>query len=180
MISITMMGLAIGLVFGLVYQGVGEFVFGDNPSNNIFLYTDFIGPGLQCSFDGFSAIALGKLLSTHVLLPVYVREVKSGLYTPHSYILSTYLIHMISVCLYPMTLNLISFWLYDFTDDSFKNFFVWSLTMLMLCFTGCAVGITVGILNEDPSAAAIIMNAIIMFNVLGSGAIVNGQLSNWF
>lgn len=45
--------------------------------------------------------------------------------------------------------------------------------MVMVCFTGCSVGITVGILNEAPSSAAIIMNALIMLNVLGSGAIVN-------
>lgn len=75
MISITVMGLFIGLIFGLVYQGVGEFIFGDNPAQNIFLLTDFTGPALNCAFDGFGAISLGKLLSTHVLMPVYVREV---------------------------------------------------------------------------------------------------------
>jgi hypothetical protein len=70
--------------------------------------------------------------------------------------------------------------MYDFTDDSFKNYFVWSLTMVMVCFTGLAAGITVGILNEAPASAAIVMNAMIMLNVLGSGAIVNAQQSNWF
>ena len=45
--------------------------------------------------------------------------------------------------------------------------------MVMVCFTGLAAGITVGILNEAPASAAILMNAFIMLNVLGSGAIVN-------
>jgi len=87
---------------------------------------------------------------------------------------------MMSVVLYPLVQNTISFWLYDFTDDSFKNYFVWSLSMVMVCFTGCSVGITVGILTEAPASAAIIMNALIMMNVLGSGAIVNANQSNWF
>ena len=74
----------------------------------------------------------------------------------------------------------ICFWLLDETDDSFKNYFVWSLTMVMMAFCGAAAGITVGILNESPASAAIVMNCMIMLNVLGSGAIVNANISNWF
>lgn len=87
---------------------------------------------------------------------------------------------MISVALYPFIFSTMSWWLFDFTDDSFKNYFVWSLSMVMMCFTGCAAGITVGILNESPTSAAIIMNAMIMMNVLGSGGIVNPAQANWF
>lgn len=141
---------------------------------------DYIGPAVVCAMDPFCAMALSKLLTTHVLLPIYHREIQSGLYGPHSYFLSLFLIHLLSVVLYPMILTFIGFWLWDYTDDSFKNAFVWGLTMVFGAVSGSAVGIMTGIIIEDDIQASLVVFAWIMINCLGCGFIVNGNNHNWF
>lgn len=61
-IQISTIGIGAGIISGLVYQGCGERMFGDNPSSNSYFYTDFSGPCFMSAADPFTAISLNKVL----------------------------------------------------------------------------------------------------------------------
>lgn len=67
-----------------------------------------------------------------------------------------------------------------YTDNSFKNYLVWCLTMLVGAVVAGAMAIILGTIFEDSIQAALIINAYIMLNILGIGSIVNPSNANWF
>lgn len=52
-----------------------------------------------------------------------------------------------------LTKDSVSFFFYDFTDNSFKNFFVWYLTSSMIAFIAGAFGYAFGIMFESVSVS---------------------------
>lgn len=143
------MGISIGLMSGALFWGVGKYVFSSNGAYNQFLVTDFLVPAFMCALDPFVVLSLGKLLSSHTYLPVYVREIKSGLYQPSAYFFASTIINELSVLFYPFILVVLGFWMWDYTDDSFNNYIQYSLPTLMSGEIGALYGLVVGAIFVD-------------------------------
>jgi hypothetical protein len=116
---------------------------------NSYIMTDFLGPAFVLSIDPIVVLSLSKLLSSHTYLPVYVREIKSGLYGPSAYYIASTIIHSFSVFLYPFVILAIGFWMWDYTDDSFNNFIVFSLITVYSSVVSCIFGLCIGIIFEN-------------------------------
>ena len=143
------MGISIGLLGGALFWGVGKFVFSQNNALNQFLIVDFLAPAFMCALDPFVVLSLGKLLASHTYLPVYVREIKSGLYQPSAYFWASTLVHELSVMFYPFILVVLGFWMWDYTDDSFNNYINYALPTLFIGEIGAMYGLLVGALVDD-------------------------------
>lgn len=142
--------------------------------------TDFTGPCFFVAIDTYVCMVFVKLLQIHTQLPVYIREVKDGLYTPSSYYLATSLVTCIQCTIYPFILMCLGFWLWNYTDDSFKNYFVWASVAVFGGAISGLLGMTLGALFHDSTIAAIVAQAYALCNVLGIGNIVNAMNANNF
>ena len=72
------------------------------------------------------------------------------MYGPTAYYFATLLITMVSVLVYPFMQVSIGFWMWSYTDDSFKNYLVWCLTMLVQACVSGGLAIVLGTIFVDP------------------------------
>ena len=93
--QIVQIGVTAGIVAGLLFKDSGKYIFDENPSTTGFYMTDFVGPCFFIAVDVYVCMVFVKLLQIHTQLPVYIREVKDGLYTPSAYYLAISLITMV-------------------------------------------------------------------------------------
>jgi hypothetical protein len=70
--------------------------------------------------------------------------------------------------------------MWKFTDDSFKNYLVWCLTMLYQAVISGAGAIIIGAVFDDATQVAILVNAYCCLNILGIGVTVNPANANWW
>lgn len=115
----------------------------------MYLISDFLCPAFVCALDPLVVLCMGKVLTVHAYLPVYIREIKAGLYGPTAYFFANVIIHGISCIFYPMVLVGIPFWMWDYTDDSFLNFVMYFCPVLLLAEMSTLLGLMMGALIRD-------------------------------
>ena len=130
------------------------------------------------AIDPLSALCFGKLLTQNAYLPVYIREIKAGLYDITPYFLSTVIVHGLSCVFYPFVVLSIGFWMWDYTDDSFNNYMNFGFPILILAQIGTLQGLLLGALFKDPQQALIVMLIIVMIEVIGIGNMVVHRSDN--
>lgn len=152
--------LAFGLLFGLIFLGVGKSSYVLYPE-----VTASFGAMVNLFVSTMFGVAQSSLMEFPKDRPVFLREYSTNHYSILPYFLAKFTLECFTVLVQVLAQMIAAFFLMGFRT----NFFSFLALNFLLAVASTSIGIFVGSSFEDPSVAAELMPALIVPQLLFSG-----------
>lgn len=113
---------------------------------------NWVGVCLFLSLSCFICAGAWNGLAIPIMMPVYVKEIKSRLYSVNAYLLSYYLAQMISMLFYTVLVDMVVYYFLNLKGSNFDMFYTWISYMVILNLAGSAFAFVLGTFASDNDA----------------------------
>lgn len=159
--------LAFGLLFGLIFLGVGKSSYSTSPEVNA-----AFGAIVNLLLSTMFGVAQSSLAEFPKDRPVFLREYSTNHYSVLPYFLAKFTLECFTVLMQVLVQQFAAFFLMGFT----MNFFSFLGLNFMLAIASTSIGIFIGSCVEDPAVAAEMIPALIVPQLLFSGFFIQVNL----
>ena len=128
--------------------------------------------------DAFAGCLFANVLTANSFIPVFKREYKSGLYSPHMFYFGNWLIKFIFLGFYPMILYGFVFHVLELKDSSDQNFLQFMKIAWLQSFNGVALGHMWSTVFDQEIDLITSAFAVKVFCTSGAGLFNNGTTKN--
>ena len=118
-------------------------------------------------------------LAIPMMMPIYVKEIKSRLYSVNAYLLSYYAANLLTMLFYTILVDAVVFFFFNIKESDFEIFFIWISFMVILNLSGSSFAFVLGTFCNDNDAILFQLMFFVIFN-LGSGVFANLAKANSF
>lgn len=108
------------------------------------------------------------------------RESDNNMYSISAYYLAQSTSSLMFCWFYPFITAMTSFWFFGFDDENLAGFFMWSLSLSLVAYSGVYLGLAFGANFTNVVSAVQLMDPVINILNFGSGIMINLGTANIF